>query len=149
MILEQQQILTTQNLAVLYARLGLADALRQQLAPMARSCFEWVCRRQQMKIDDQHARLIMLKNTAYAWRQMIFFLSVLDPRSASEWLDWARAHLAKQQEGFRTRFAPALKGLELAFAYRPATEIDDPANGARRFLGWSKAAHWLMPGSGV
>jgi len=146
MILEQQQILTTQNLAVLYARLGLADALRQQLLPMARTCFEWVCRRQQMKIDDPHARLIMLKNTAYAWRQMMFFLSVLDLRSATDWLDWARAHFAKQQEDFRTRFAPAMKGLELAFAHRPAPEIDDPANGARRFLGWSKATHWLMPG---
>ena len=61
MIIEQQQILTTQNLAVLFAGLGLADVLRHQLGDMAKLCFQWVCRRQQVKIADWHARLTMMK----------------------------------------------------------------------------------------
>lgn len=66
MIIEQQQILTTQNLAALFAGLNLPDALRGQLGEMAKQCFRWICRRQQMKVGNWHARLIMLKNTAYA-----------------------------------------------------------------------------------
>src|SRR5262249_47692463 len=56
MIIEQQQILTTQNLASLFSGLKLADALGDQLNEMARECFTWVCKRQQMKIDTWHAR---------------------------------------------------------------------------------------------
>ena len=82
MIIEQQQILTTQNLAALLAGLGLTDAIRFRLGEMARYCFHWICERQQMKIDRWHARLIMVKNTAYAWRQMIFFLSLLPKEEA-------------------------------------------------------------------
>ena len=79
MIVEQQQILTTQNLAVLFQELGLTATLRDQLGDLAKECFQWICQRQQMKINDWHAKLIMVKNTAYAWRQMIFFLALLPP----------------------------------------------------------------------
>src|SRR5262249_41163031 len=77
MIIEQQQILTTQNLAALFLGLELTAALRGKLAEMAQPCFRWICQRQQMKIDKWHAKLTMLKNTAYAWRQMVFFLALL------------------------------------------------------------------------
>ena len=93
MIIEQQQILTTQNPTSLFAGLDLIDVLRDQLGDMAKLCFRWICKRHQMKIDKWHARLIMVKNTAYAWRQMVFFLALLPDRSVADFLVWAEDHL--------------------------------------------------------
>lgn len=141
MIIEQQQILTTQNLAALFSGLNLVDALRGELGELARQCFKWVCKRQQVKVDKRHARLIMLKNTAYAWRQMIFFLSLLSKAEREEFLAWSEGHLQEQSEEFRTRFSPALNGLKFAAA---GGSINAANNGdVRRFLGWS-TKHWLL-----
>jgi hypothetical protein len=144
MIIEQQQILTTQNLAVLFAGLGLSDALRDDMEDMAQRCFTWICRRQQVKPSGWHPRLIMVENTAYAWRQMVFFLALLPGCKIRRFLSWAEEHLSKQDEKFRTRFRPALVGLAMAAEGR---SVDDPAAnrmGACRFLGWSKTKHWLL-----
>ena len=143
MIIEQQQILTTQNLAALFCALDLAEALRDRLSEMARHCFRWVCRRQQTKTAGWRSRLKMLKNTAYAWRQMIFFLSLVDRDEIAEFIGWAQKHLEKQSEDFRVRFHPALKGLMLAAQGRSLDSESAASKGARRFLGWSKTGHWL------
>lgn len=145
MIIEQQQILTTQNLAALYKELDLSDALLDLLGDMARHCFRWICRRQQMKVDLWHARLTMLKNTAYAWRQMIFFLSLLSNNSVSEFLKWAENHLDKQQDEFRNRFNPALKSLIHAANCRSLDTESLKQFNIQPFLGWSKGRHWLLP----
>lgn len=144
MIIEQQQILTTQNLAALFSGLDLAGELSSHLAKMAKQTFQWICRRQQMKIDLWHARLIMLKNTAYAWRQMVFFLALLTESEVSEFLQWASAHLNDQSDEFRKRFHPILYGLILA-ADGVSLESDKARNsGAIRFLGWSNTSHSLI-----
>ena len=132
MIIEQQQIVTTHNLAVLFERLGLAATLSAELPGMVRRCFEWICQRHQARYPDRHSRLIMLKNTAYAWRQMIFFLSMMAPESRVQSLAELHRHFEAQPERFRTRFAPALHGL-------------DGQGDGRTFLGWAAKAHWLMP----
>jgi hypothetical protein len=144
MIIEQQQILTTQNLAALFAGLDLTEALRGQLGEMAKRCFEWVCKRQQVREDKWHARLKMLKNTAYAWRQMVFFLALLPDQNIAGFLRWAQGHLEVQKEDFRNRFSPALRGLVLVA--QGATIDQDPVRkpDVRRFLGWSKTKHWLL-----
>lgn len=144
MIIEQQQILTTQNLAALFSGLELAAMLGEQLHEMARECFTWVCKRQQLKIDTWHPRLIMLKNTAYAWRQMIFFLSLLPPTTISDFLTWAQSYFELQAEEFRTRFRPALNGLLIA-AEGGSIDSESGNAGIRQFLGWSKERHWLAP----
>ena len=143
MIIEQQQILTSQNLAVLFDGLGLVDALRNRLDDLPRRCFSWICRRQQVQADKFHAKLIMLKNTAYAWRQMVFFLALLPDAEVQAFLSWANEHLNKQKEGFRNRFRPALAGLTLAAEGRSIDDEEVSRSGARRFLGWSKKKHWL------
>jgi hypothetical protein len=144
MIIEQQQILTTQNLAALFVGLDLAGVLRGQLGEMAKRCFEWVCKRQQVRHDSWHARLKTLKNTAYAWRQMVFFLALLPDRDVTGFLRWAEGHLNAQSEGFRNRFFPALRGLVLV-ANRASIGTDPARNDdGRRFLGWSKTRHWLL-----
>ena len=114
MIIEQQQILTTQNLAVLFDGLDLTEELRGHMESLAKWCFEWICHRQQANSPTWHALLIMLKNTAYAWRQMVFYLSLMPSDQVQEFLAWAKDHLDQQQEDFRNRFQPALLGLERA-----------------------------------
>jgi hypothetical protein len=142
MVIEQQQILTTQNLAALVGGLGLHHALRDRLDEMARHCFMWICRRQQMNIHDWHGRLIMVKNTAYGWRQMIFFLALLPPQEVDDFLRWAKQHLEEQSEWFQRRFSRVLRGLALA------VKDEQGAPDAQRFLGWTDGRHWLLAEAG-
>ena len=144
MIIEQQQIITTQNLATLFSVSHLADTLHPQLVDMARQCFTWICRRQQIKIDNWHARLVMVKNTAYAWRQMIFYLSLVPAPEVAGFLAWAQEHLEQQADEFRDRFRPALNGLFLVAEGGSLDGRSTKGGDARRFLGWSKKQHWLL-----
>ena len=137
MIIEQQQILTTQNLAVLYQLPAIAEALDNE--QLAQACFTWICQRLQIKVETWHATLIQIKNSAYAWRQMLFFLALLPEAAVSRFLFWAEDHLSAQPVAFQHRFHPALLGLILAAHGR---SIDDDRT-AQRFLGWSAAEHWL------
>lgn len=143
MIIEQQQILTTQNLASLFAMLHLDVVRRGQLLEMATQCFRWVCKRLQVKTTRRHAELIALKNSAYAWRQMIFFLSFLSEKDQLSFVLWAESHLQNQTESFRTRFRPALRGLALAVEGKSLGNGTTQDLNARRFLGWSTETHWL------
>jgi hypothetical protein len=140
MIIEQEQILTTQNLAVLLSGLDLLPELRGQFADLARRCFTWICQRQQMNPPKWHALLIMLKNTAYAWRQMVVYLSLVPASEVDQFLAWAHGHLSEQPAEFQLRFRPAIEGL------RRAAAGQSPEEGtiARRFLGWTKERHWLL-----
>jgi hypothetical protein len=139
MIIEQQQILTTQNLAVLLSGLELLPELRGHFADLARNCFTWICQRQQMNPPKWHALLIMLKNTAYAWRQMVFYLSLLEKNDVDQFLVWAGEHLAQQSEEFQTRFQPAVEGLR-----RAAAGQSPEGENSHCFLGWTKERHWLL-----
>jgi len=143
-IIEQAQILTTHNLAALFEELGLAKSL--QLGELARRVFQWVCRRQQMKISYWRAQLQMMKNTAYAWRQMLFYLSLAGGAEVSAFATWSAAHLEEQRPDFRSRFEPVLAGLRAAIAgERFGPDGLHAASGGRRFLGWSVGRHWLLP----
>ncbi|KQV90039.1 hypothetical protein ASD15_25515 [Massilia sp. Root351] len=147
MLIEQQQILTTQNLAALCAGLHLSQPLAAHLHDMAMRCFTWMCSRQQVKAEGWHARLIVVKNTAYAWRQMLFFLALLPPPGLQQFLRLAAAHLKAQPDQYQARFAPAMQGLLLAAAGVPLDSAQAAGAGARRFLGWSRpgTSHWLLP----
>jgi hypothetical protein len=90
------------NLAALFAGLGLAQAMHGQLGEMAKQCFRWICRRHQMKVDNWHACVIMLKNTAYAWRQMVFFLALLPENAVADLQRWADDHLCTNVYGVFT-----------------------------------------------
>lgn len=142
-IIEQQQILTTQNLAAVFNALNMRELLGPALPELVRGCFRWICHRQQMPLAEHHARLVMLKNTAYAWRQMIFYLSFLGAGEQKRLAEWMGAHLSQQSVEFRVRFQPAFDGLLAVLAGNDVT-----ATGGRRFLGWAVREHWLMPGAG-
>ena len=140
-VIEQEQILTTHNLAVLFDALGLGEALRPRLRELSERCFAWVCRTLQQKRDPWKAKLQAVKNAAYAWRQMVFFLALLPAGGHEEFLAWAEEHLAKQRPGFRDRFGPALDGLRQAVAGEP---FGATGAGPKRFLGWTTGKHWLL-----
>ncbi|WP_312936473.1 hypothetical protein [Pseudomonas sp.] len=143
-LIEQQQILTTHNLATLFCGLELKTLLATQLGALALVCFKWICVRQQVQMNCYHARLVMLKNTAYAWRQMVFFLSMLDEAGMRRSLEDIEAFFAEQSAAFQTRFSPVMTGLRLAVDGRRLPQHEMTAEGARVFLGWATGRHWLM-----
>jgi hypothetical protein len=145
-IIEQEQILTTHNLAVLFEALGLTEKLRPHLEEMALRCFGWVRHRLRQKNGPWKARLRAVKNSAYAWRQMIFFLSVALEGIVESFLTRAEGRLSEQQPDFQIRFRPALEGLVRAARGLPVEEVAGPnlPLGARRFLGWTTETHWLL-----
>lgn len=142
MIIEQQQILTTQNLAALIVGLDLRGSLEGRFAGMAQSCFRWIASRNQMKVDDWHAQLILIKNSAYAWRQMVFYLSMLSEADMASALGWMEKHFEKQSEQFQLRFQAVFDGLRACVQGMPQNlQVHEPGG---PFLGWSDKRHWLM-----
>lgn len=137
-IIEQQQILTTQNLAVLYLALDLKDLLRPLLQSMIEKCFHWPVNRVQVKSDSYHAKLIALKNSIYAWRQMVFFLSLLDSEEQQKIVAVFQEFLAKQPVEFQIRFSPVISRLVKAINCERVDDRD------RIFLGWSFGGHWMI-----
>lgn len=144
MIIEQQQIITSHNLAVLFMELGLVVKLQDRLFDLARHCFTWICRRLQMKPVKTHAKLIALKNAAYAWRQMVFYIALMPLEESKRFIEWACEHLGSQETGFRNRFLPALRGLENAVNGLPYDERGANGVRGRLFLGWTNKRHWLI-----
>jgi hypothetical protein len=140
-IIEQAQILTTHNLGVLFDALPLRDALAPHLRPIAETCVRWAMRRLQLRASNWHQRLIQLKNAAYAWRQMVFYLSFC--ADAPAFLHWARMHFGRTESSFAQRFEPAMRGLELAVAGLASNQAAFALSGGRVFTGWSTDHHWL------
>ncbi|WP_116200184.1 hypothetical protein [Amycolatopsis circi] len=143
-VLEQSQILTTQNLAVLVDTLDLRKRVQASAPELAAETLTWIVRRLSTRTDDHHAALQAIKNAAYAWRQALFFLSLCD-------VDVQRAtvrQLAEQvtRAGLAERFAPAVAGLAHVVEggrFTPEGRADDGTG--RRFLGWTTGKHWCLP----
>lgn len=145
-IIEQCQILTTHNLAQLVKDLDILEEIHAGFPELARRCFTWICTRLQLPGNDWYAAMQQVKNAAYAWRQMIFYLSFAEPDETPRFLAWADDHLHTQREDFRQRFAPVMGGLRAVV--EGARFGDDgwtPTATGRRFLGWTVGQHWLLP----
>jgi hypothetical protein len=143
-VLEQSQILTTHNMATLIEALDLGEQARQLAPDLADRILDWVVRRQTQPGPDRHAALQMIKNTAYAWRQAVFFLSLCDEQTQHA----AVTRLQQQitHAGIRDRFAPAVDGLAHIIAGGRFTSHGTVYDHhARRFLGWTVGPHWCMP----
>ncbi|WP_374564114.1 hypothetical protein [Ideonella sp.] len=137
-VIEQQLILTTHNLAALASLPGVRESLTGRWDSLAKHCFAWLVQHLQLPEAGYHVGLVRIKNAAYAWRQMVFFLSQDEP-SAGGFLRWAREHVMEQSGDFVLRFEPALRGLEFAIE-------GSGGRGAvhQVFLGWTSQRHWLM-----
>ncbi len=136
-VIEQQQILTTQNLAVLFTALDLQAPLGPRLPELGKACLKWVCEALQKPNLEWRTELRLVKQSAYAWRQMIFYLALSAREAGPAFLLWAEAHVAQQGLDFQRRFRPALARLASALAGRPGA--------GAVFLGWTTDRHWLLP----
>lgn len=148
MVIEQQQILTTQNLAVLLSacshRQQLVDASAELVAGCTRHLIELV--RQMPR--ERRALLRLAKDLAYGCRQLLFFAS-LRPRSEfATRCNEVRATVAASPSTARRLLTPVVAGLEWIAAGRRFAAT--PAAGEpRRLLGWSDGQHWLFAGAGT
>jgi hypothetical protein len=144
-VIEQAQILTTHNLATLFEDREFATTMRGHLPDMAKRCFAWICSRLQTASGDWKAQMQLMKNAAYAWRQMIFYLSLLGADELASSLAGAKAHFETRTAPFRARFAPVVQGLEGVIEGKAFDEAGRLPSGGRRLLGWSVGRHWLLP----
>ncbi|MBT2423201.1 hypothetical protein J7F01_04710 [Streptomyces sp. ISL-22] len=140
-VIEQAQILTTHNLATLVHRAGIAP--RPGWADLAHRCFVTVCRLT-ARVHGNPRPLATIKDAAYAWRQMLFHLSLCRPDEQRRVLSGLEEETARHPAPVAIRLAPALAGLILV-AEGGAFETDGTADEgrARRFLGWSTENHWM------
>jgi hypothetical protein len=138
-VLEQSQILTTHNLAALVVGLALEDDLRVLAPDLAERTFDWIGRRHAQPLRDHHAGLLLVKNTAYAFRQAIFYLSFCRPETQ------AAIVAAFGSAAAKTRLAPAANGLANLVAGKRFDRTGQlPHEPGRRFLGWSVGSHWML-----
>ncbi len=144
MVIEQQQILTTHNLALLVKDGGLENVLSERYGQLALAAFEWLCARQQMKIDAWHARIRMLRNTAVAWRQALFFLSLVRPAAQAGVIAAMEARLAAQGAALQARLRPVMRGLHQAARGATLPQHEAGEQGARVFRGWFATRHWML-----
>jgi hypothetical protein len=139
-ILEQAQILTTHNLASLVA----AVPCEMRWSELATRTFAWVRRRSSRGKVAGRLPLATVKNLAYAWRQMIFYLAMLSPGDAALTIRGFRALLDGVGPARRTPLLPALAGLEaIAAGERFDSAGHHAASGGRRLLGWTTSKHWM------
>lgn len=140
-VIEQAQILTTHNLATLVHRVGIAP--RPGWADLAHRCFVTVCRLVS-GVQGNPRPLGTVKDAAYAWRQMVFHLSLCTPEEQRRVIAGLDAETARHPAHVAARLAPALTGLVLV-AGGGAFGGDGTADrgGTRRFLGWSTGGHWM------
>ncbi|MEV7096735.1 hypothetical protein AB0M80_28165 [Amycolatopsis sp. NPDC051045] len=141
MVLEQSQILTTHNLAVLVETLDLRARLREAGPGLAGQVFAWVVRRLAVRTSNPHADRQLIKNIAYAWRQAVFFLSFCG--EAEQRAAVVRLGELVTQAGLDERFGPAVTGLSAVVeGARFSADGTLPAGPGRRLLGWTTGPHW-------
>lgn len=142
-IIEQQLIITSHNMALLFELPGVRARLAGRVVELAKACFAWVLRHLQLPLlpGDWRTELHRIKNAAYAWRQMVFLLS-LRSDNAPAFLANADAMLEKQPERFKLLFGPAIEGLRMAVEApdRWLTTAEQ-----QPFLGWKDTKRWREP----
>ena len=135
-IIEQEQVLTTHNLATLFDALGLDTALNASV--LALDGFRWTASTLGALRGPSWGQRRAIKNAAYAWRQVVFFLSTLSPDDLTKTLTAAEAYLDEQRADTQSRVRPLL--LDLASVASGALA---PRVGVA-FYGWSKSALAMM-----
>lgn len=125
-VIEQAQILTTHNLAVL-VHAGVEP--ERSWTDLAESALAGVASRLELA-PRQERPLATVKDAAYAWRQMLFFLSVAPGTEIVPFIDRAEA-----QYGHAEAMRELLGGL------REAAVGSTPS---RPFLGWVVGRHGIL-----
>jgi len=141
-VIEQAQILTTHNLAVLTGPFGIGDAMRLDWDALASRCLEAVIvLAGRLRRNPRPLRTV--KDAAYAWRQMLFFLSRLPAAKQQTFAARAREALAASRPDVQERMGPAVEGLATVAA-GASFDPDGRAGQGRRLLGWTIHPHWML-----
>ncbi|MCY1040516.1 hypothetical protein OV208_04205 [Corallococcus sp. bb12-1] len=140
-IIEQAQILTTHNLATLVEALDLRPVLEPHLEALALRCFTRVCELLEARPPAYRSRLRNVKNAAYAWRHMLFFLSLRPEATHPAFLQDVETRLSQRRGDLASRLAPAMLGLRHAVS---GGQMKDAPPGALCFLGWTVKRHWVL-----
>ena len=139
MVIEQGQILTTHNLATLVREVVVRPA--RGWPALARTAFGTV-----LVLADQLRQepggLTTIKDLAYAWRQLIFYLSCCDSGEQAIFLVQLGADLAAAPASVRERLLPAIIGLHHVLD-GGTFDSDGKAGDGRRLTGWTTGRHWL------
>jgi hypothetical protein len=149
-VIEQASILTTHNLAVLVDGLNLRELLAEHWAEMAERTFEDVLNRLERRVLPEsiqwQQRMRSSKSLAFSWRQMIFFLSNVEPQAQCVFLLKSKALLLTRSTIARHRFTPAIRALERVVAGEalPLEASHGEVDGCRRILGWTVSTPFLM-----
>jgi hypothetical protein len=112
---------------------------------MADECLNWISRRHAQPQNDWRAQLQMIKNTAYALRQAILFMSFCEAPTqrqiATKWTD------TLGQDDRLSALRPVCQGVLHIVDGGTFNAEGRPSDGSlgRRFLGWSVGRHWLLP----
>ena len=143
-VLEQSQVLTTHNLAVLVDELALTGTLSGEGAALAATVLSELVRTWSRLPSDWHPRLITVKNSAYALRQALFLLSLAPQREQGAVLDaFAEQVQAANTTGQALR--PVAAGL---LHVADGGRFDEHGRGGQgqRLYGWSVGTPWLLDG---
>ncbi|MEU5859091.1 transcriptional regulator [Nocardiopsis dassonvillei] len=138
MVIEQAQILTTHNLAVL---VGAGARPACGWAELARRAHTLTVRTVE-SLPRVFPPLPHVKNAAFAWRQTVFFLSLCTEAEQREVTAWMVGLAPDQPHHTRERLEPVLAGLRRVVEGEPLEETGAPT-GRRRFLGWA-GRHWML-----
>lgn len=140
MVIEQAQILSTHNLATL-AHIGVEPNVGWP--ELARRCLSAVFQLVE-RIHNNRRPLNMIKDAAYAWRQMIFFMALASSSDHDAIVREAKDRLAEKPPHVVARLGPAIDGLAHV-VNGGRFDPDGAANGGRRFVGWAVERHWMHP----
>jgi len=142
MVIEQAQILTTHNLAVLTGRRCRGEEVRIDWQALARRAFEGVVvLAGQLRGNPKPLRIV--KALAYAWRQSLFFVSPLPAAERGEFLFWARATIHARPPHVAAVLSPVLNGLRHVLG-GGTFDAQGASEHGRRLLGSSAGPHWLL-----
>lgn len=128
-IIEQQQILTTQNLSPLVEVLGLKAEL--PLEAMIVQCWHHLCRLLSHAYVDHHTLLIHHKNGAYAWRHLLLYFSWLTPEVQQRQWYQLYTDLQNQKDAVKAKMVPQWMALRQIMEGQSMSEL-----GMKAWLGW-------------
>ena len=123
-VIEQQQLLTTHNLAVLVTTASLSSSTSLPWTALAQRCLEFMLALGRQAPRDERDALVKHKVGAFAWRQLVFFLSLADDDSVEAWRASVSPTMAKT-----ATLLPYWRGLQRAIDGHVALVEE-------RYLGW-------------
>jgi hypothetical protein len=143
MVIEQQQILTTQNLAVLVSACAAKDELISSAAALVTGCARAMVRMLGQIPAKSRARLRLGKDVAYACRQLLFFASLRPRAKFAGMVDDVAAVFAESDSVAGKLLQHVLIGLRQVATGKPIEVAAAPAT-PQRLLAWSAGPHWLF-----